>query len=457
MRVSSLGWLFGLCAFGVAAAPPIKTAFPRLAGVVYSAPHNYADPAVANQLARLDLVIVDFHASWGPEAARQAAVMDLKRRKPELIVLDYVMMERMSNKNRGVAPYRDKLDKETWWLYESGSAGDRVSPDENFFMTNYTSLAPADAAGQQWNQWFAERIYADSWDGVPALDGYFEDNMFWAPRENGDWDRDGDPDSRHDPEVQARHRMGHLGFHDRVSANWPTALRTGNVGDWGRPEARVPEYDQKLDGGLMEGYIGAWYSVERKGWDQLMASYRKVMGLLRPPKLGIFNVWADPSDYQTFRYGFASALMDDGYLALSDSTKTGGRGIYRPRVPWFDEYDLGGRRTTSWLGAAIDAPPTEPWQDGVYRRRFEHGMAIVNPKGNGARVVTVEPGYRRIPGTQAPEVNNGEPASAIALRDRDGILLVADPAAVPAGGAATSPTAAASVLSSPAYRHQSSK
>ena len=51
-------------------------------------------------------------------------------------------------------------------------------------------------------------------------------------------------------------------------------------------------------------------------------------------------------------------------------------------------------------------------------------MALVNPRGNGNRTVTVEPGYCRFQGnTQAPMVNNGNPATSFTLLDRDGILL----------------------------------
>jgi hypothetical protein len=60
----------------------------------------------------------------------------------------------------------------------------------------------------------------------------------------------------------------------------------------------------------------------------------------------------------------------------------------------------------------------------VYRRNFEHGTVLVNPKGNGAKTVTIEAGYHRFQGNQAPAVNNGQPVTSVTLADRDGIFLV---------------------------------
>ena len=139
----------------------------------------------------------------------------------------------------------------------------------------------------------------------------------------------------------------------------------------------------------------------------MMDRYRKVMALLAAPRLLIFNMKGNPTDYKTFRYGFASALMDNAYFDFSNGTSGP---LYKPGVIWFDEYDLAGTANTKWLGTAVDGPPTSPWQNGVYRRRFQNGMALVNPRGNGNRTVTIEPGYKRFLGNQARTINNGNPA-----------------------------------------------
>jgi hypothetical protein len=60
----------------------------------------------------------------------------------------------------------------------------------------------------------------------------------------------------------------------------------------------------------------------------------------------------------------------------------------------------------------------------VYRRRLQNGMVLVNPRGNGNRTVTIGSGYKRFKGKQDPVHNNGQVATTVVLRDRDGILLL---------------------------------
>ena len=105
----------------------------------------------------------------------------------------------------------------------------------------------------------------------------------------------------------------------------------------------------------------------------------------------------------------------------------------------FDEFDLTGQSDTSWLGKAISSPPDQPWSDGVYRRDFQNGVALVNPRGNGAVTITVESGFTRINGNQDRAVNNGQPAERINLADGDGIVLIRDSGVLPVPDAPPKP------------------
>jgi hypothetical protein len=111
------------------------------------------------------------------------------------------------------------------------------------------------------------------------------------------------------------------------------------------------------------------------------------------------------------RYGLASCLMDNGYYMFSSLAKD-----HEAQI-WFDEFDID-------LGRAIDPPQSDAWRSGVYMRRFEFGMALVNPKGNGTRTVQIPEGYQRFSGTQDPATNNGQPVDSVTLRERDGLILV---------------------------------
>ena len=118
------------------------------------------------------------------------------------------------------------------------------------------------------------------------------------------------------------------------------------------------------------------------------------MAAIAEPKLVAFHQNGSPTDYKALRYGLASCLLDDGYFAFTDDAK-GYSGVV-----WFDEYD-------AKLGQAVTPPATTAWQKGVYRRDFENGIALVNPRGNGPVEVTLEEDFRRLDGKQAPTVNNG--------------------------------------------------
>jgi hypothetical protein len=144
------------------------------------------------------------------------------------------------------------------------------------------------------------------------------------------------------------------------------------------------------------------------------------MATTAAPDYQIFEQDGSASDYQGMRYGLTSCLMDNAFYYFNVSGAGGGSAI-----TWFDEFDAS-------LGAATSSPPTTAWQNGVYRRDFQNGIALVNPKGNGPKTVTLETTYKHLSGTQAPSINNGQSVTTVTLNDRDGVILLrGTPQAVP--------------------------
>lgn len=441
-----------LVLFSVTAnAAYFKSDFPRLGGTKIGSPQDYHVPTTQAELAKLDYIVIDFFPNWGGgTTAQRAALQAIKALNPNIVIVDYVILESIYNTNTGVQFARDKLDAEQWWLYTTGVNPPKIDGGDNTSFTNLTNHVPVDTNGFRWNTWFPDRVFTDMWSNLPELDGVFTDNTFWAPRINGDWDRNGTTDSKDSPVVQADYRQGVATYYNTVRSRLNTMsppsvgsrLVVGNIGDWGRSNATTPEYLGMADGGLLERFIGETWSnegVDQNGvfngwgsWSLMMDAYRKVLTQITAEnKFLIFGMKGLPTDYKTFRYGFGSTLLDNGYFDFSDGS---GGSLYKPRVVWFDEYDLAGTGTTSWLGTAVDAPPTAVWQNGVYRRTFANGMVLVNPRGNGSRIVTIESGYTRFAGTQDPVTNNGQAATSITLADRDAILLVGAPPPPPPAG-----------------------
>ena len=405
--------------------------YPRLAGMLI-ANKNYAEREYKEALSRLDMVVFQFvgaHDAWSDQSMA-SILSDIKARNPDLVALQYVILNEQYLDSPAWPGVGRKLEAEKWWLYEKGGSGTIVAGESRtkFGETNYTRHGPRDRNGLNYAEWFAKWTGDVYFQNTPQWDGLYIDNFWLRPRHNGDWNRDGTTDQRRADNVVAWHQEGMANFVRAARSQLPGKLITGNIGEWGQANAQNEHYRDLLDGGFLEHFIGKSWSPEGKAydgsvnnwgsWDVMMQRYRRVVGRINNRSNLMFNQLGRPTDYQSFRYGFASCLMDDAHFSYSNPSRNYGT------VEWFDEFDLAGTSDTKWLGRPIDAPQLSAWKDGVYRRRFENGMVLVNPRGNGQRTVDVGEGYKRFVGGQAPGVNDGTTASRITLRDRDAIFLV---------------------------------
>jgi Hypothetical glycosyl hydrolase family 15 len=238
------------------------------------------------------------------------------------------------------------------------------------------------------------------------------DNVFLQPRVAGDWYRNGTVLQPSSSQAQAAIQAGYERWFSLAHQLMPGKYQLANVATWAQSGSVPSGYTNMTEGGLLEGMIGASWSIENwAGWRTMMNQYAAVMQSVNSPKLVIFNQYGSPTDYQSFRYGFASCLMNDGYYSFTNpaSGYTG--------VVWFDEYD-------AKLGQATSSPPTSAWQNGVWRRDFANGIALVNPKGNGAKTVQLGGTFVKIKGSQDAAVNSGQTVTSVTLQDRDGIILL---------------------------------
>jgi Hypothetical glycosyl hydrolase family 15 len=398
--------------------------YPRLAVSWINNNTEYSQPAVQAQLARADIAIILTWPGWGGTGI-EPVLKNIKAINPNILMLEYLKNNEIDGTKATNGPYGalfDKLGAMNWYLYPSGGSGNPVPSSWPGATTiNNTVFTPRDSNGDNWLSWFAKWAVATLYAPNPSYDGFSVDNVYTKARMSGDWNRNGGADSMNSPQAGQWQRQGYASFFATLHSLMPGKYQIGNIADWVQPNAILTEYQGNLDGGVMEGMIGQTWSIEAwGGWQTMMNGYRQAMAALGGPKLGIFAQAGDPRDYQAFRYGFTSALMDDAYYQFNSLSSYGGD------YPWFDEYNYQHK-----LGAAISSPPTKAWQNGVYRRDFTNGIALVNPKGNGARTVTLEANYTRLKGTQAPAINSGQTARTLTLQDRDGIILLGNQA-VPA-------------------------
>jgi len=410
--------LVGCLLFSVSARAIDSPDFPRLAGVNYSGPFDYNSSSYQQQLAKVNLSILTMYPGIKPGGLSMNEVINrIKAINPDTLVFFYVNSTELGSRSvLGDAwdDMRAKLDSMKWWLYPSQTSG---TPLTSTFGTQYQAINNSlntrrDSDGNNSVEWLTRYFVRTFANPNPSADGFFMDNVFWKPRTSGDWNIDGTTDSKDSSQTAAWLRAGFRRHVDLAKSLMPGKYQLANIADWGAPDAVYPELSGQFNGGLMEGTVGKSWSVETwGGWTKMMAWYRKSMAAVAAPKLVIFNQVGSPTDYQAMRYGLASCLMDDGYYNFTDPSK-GYHGVV-----WFDEFDAG-------LGQATGGPSLTAWQNGVYRRDFEKGIALVNPKGNGTVTVTLEADFRRLSGSQAPGVNNGQVTRSVTLKDRDGILLL---------------------------------
>jgi uncharacterized protein with LGFP repeats len=261
---------------------------------------------------------------------------------------------------------------------------------------------------------------------------------------------------------------GQKEFYSYLSTSWPGSQQLGNVGATyalaasnyysgtdptlnSQVLASTSPLSAAIQGGAIEHAIGKSFSIETYGGSVgLERWYQTALNNVNGSKLMILshgNVQANGSDPLTFssgvpatwsapwqgmRYGLAAALMNNGYYfpdngVYDEETTTNRR--------WFDEFDNAGR-SDGYLGNPVanstGNPQTTAWSNGVWMREFQGGVVLWNPKGNGARAVTVSglvspsghTGLKHILGTQDPAINNGRAVTSVTLQNRDGLILL---------------------------------
>jgi hypothetical protein len=447
VSAAALAFLFAVTLpFAAQAQTRTGPFFPRLGAYPIGNPHDYETEYFRANASKYPVLIVNQWPGWqGGRSMTMAQVMqDIRNRSTvgtKLFI--YVNNDAQPDPQTPIDAYYpvwQKLNAEHWWLYSTGTIGlpvrstfgngtYGVANNSNFTPLEANPTPPPPQQPQNWIRWKANFDYGFNVTGDPndatnsVVDGFFMDNVFWRPRVDGDWDRNGTTDSQNDPTVQGWLRDGYKSYFDYVRSIWrpgtPGAggLQIGNIADWGDPSATIGVLNQVLDGGVMEGLIGESWSVETQlGFDATMAWYRKMIDACRAPKLAIFghNNWAS-GNYQDMRYGLASTLMDDAYFYISGTT-----GYDPSKLLWFDEFNFNlgyptqPRQVAAWL-------PQGPV--GVWRRDFDNGIVLVNPKGNGPQTVALGGTFHKLTGTQDPVTNNGTTVTSVTLADRDGIIL----------------------------------
>jgi hypothetical protein len=440
--------------------------YPRLGTYMIGGAQKY-DSGYQTYAAKIHVNVIN--GAWpGWEASRgyskQTVISSIKAQsKINSRVIQYTLANgaNLVAANDANPIIASKVASMNWWLYVSGTSGTIALADSSDGYVNMTAAAPLDPttglAPYPWSaKYFNDMYHLGAYEpgsgtsAAPSLDGIMLDNVFWEPRVDGDWLRNGTTQLATNSTTQPNFRTGEKAWFDYLLSIWSSGIRMGNTADWfrGNGANSVLPFSSSgpMNAGLYEGAIGASYSVDTNiGSAQMQQQYQFQINNLAAPKYLIFshdNVTFTGSDnygpnWQAMRYGITAALMNNGYYyantngSLQDETAAN-------RL-WFDEYD-GGGLGVGYLGQplsnAAGAVQTVAWSNGVWKREFANGIVLWNPKGNGQQTISLSGlgNLKHFSGSQNPSLNNGATVTngSVTLQDRDGLILMRlTPVAIP--------------------------
>jgi hypothetical protein len=415
--LSGLLAVAALAQIHAAAAQSTSAPFPRLGGVLIagSVQSSFGTTNYQQLVAKTGVAVIGLYPGWSSGGfTMSSAAAAVKAINPNVKLLFYTNLMELEpgvgGSGSSYSPMWVVVNANNWFLrtaWPNGSVTDADgNPQQGINQTNNAYLA--------WRAvWTAANEFVTGWDGI------YLDNVFWQPRVSADYNQSGSSQSA--SAAGQNWRNGYATYVSLLKAALPPAGRLviGNTADWAN--GPIPGYNQMLDGGVMESLIGQSYSYETSSWAAMMNAYKIIMNATTAPGYQIFHQDGSTTDYQGMRYGLASCLLDNAYYYHSN-------GGADDTIPLYDEFNFNlgapaagpaGSATATYSNGGLTV-----YQNGVWRRDFVNGIALVNPKGNGSRTVTLETSYKHLSGTQDPAVNNGQTVTTVTLNDRDGVILL---------------------------------
>jgi hypothetical protein len=280
-------------------------------------------------------------------------------------------------------------------------------------------------------------LYSDGWDGVHSDNWLFTAigaRWFYGP------DLDTDRDGRRDDlsTVRPRHadNLAHVGR--LIRSYFPGKIVGGN-GAWFRassyPGSDPNAWRSTSNYTLIEHFDkfyetpGEAIAIARKwlefpdpqGQPRYLAVLQRALDCdgspirLAPGEEPSDALMLDPCVMKSMRWGLTLSLMAGAYYEIQAWPDHGTRW-------WYDEYDGGvGIRRRGYLGDALG--PARSLGERLYRRDFEHGIALHN-SGDEARSVELGGRFRMVRGTQNPGLNDGSLVSSVVVPSKDGVILL---------------------------------
>lgn len=356
-------------------------------------------------VARYQFVIMSLWAGMG-ESRLQATIKGIKAINPNIKLAQYVIAQEIADLVPGDPNYASwkAINDNDWWLRDAAGNRTQWTPLYKAYLINPTAWTAADDAGARWPQVKAKMDSNLLLGKMKGIDYVYLDG-FGEPLADADWKLDGTNQLRTNPEVASAFRKGIASYASELRRLNPGVKIIGNSAD-----VSSAEYSGQIEGVNRECLMGKRWSMETwAGWARMMDSYRSALKHTTGPHDVVFGACSPTADPALYRYGIASALMEDGYFLFSING-------YQ-NLPWFDESDAP-------LGTAAEAPPKAATSSGIWMRRYTNGVALVNPSKTTALSIDLGSGYMHLKGTIDPVVNNGLAERVVTLPPRSGLIMI---------------------------------
>jgi hypothetical protein len=380
----------------------------------------------ATMLSKYDIVILGMLPSQAEVGgAGYNCVVALKAAKPNIEVFQYTIITQTFHKSTHPAyeTLSDALDAMGGWAYDAATG---LKTKTNTVLSydawevNISDYAAADGSGFKPSEVVANWNYANITQPVygVGLTGVFRDNTWGAPGSTtsgltynsagtalaagkcGDYNLDSSNDSLGLVATTLRStspapsfRLGHARAAARERVLHPGAklianADSDNVQDatYGKSSLATPELTGVFNYAFLEGVNGKSYSFEsnRNIFADTMRRYETAeVNVIDGAILNTYVNTATQSlsrQLQHARYGLGIALLRDGWYCCAD------QGEEEPF--WFDEIDP----AIANIGEPIDPVQTAAYSDGVWQRRYQNGVVLVNPVANKGRAMQSVPG-----------------------------------------------------------------
>ncbi|MBP6859049.1 MAG: hypothetical protein KBC69_00280 [Candidatus Magasanikbacteria bacterium] len=354
------------------------------------------------ELAKWDLLILDMET----QVNSQAALRKIKELNPDIILLAYITPQEIkTDAATSYSMMRRKLVsgiEQNWYLTDIQN--NKISFWPGTWMLNVADTAPQ-INGIRFNQYLAQFVNREIFS-TGLWNGVFYDNAWkevkWIAGDRVDFNKDSVPDSDIDGHWQQGMRQLYQETRRLAGDRFIIMGNTNN-----------DAYKNDLNGAMLESFPNAG------SWKETMRLYVSNQQGGPLPRFMVINAntgnkGTETSNLKKVRFGLASTLMLDGYYSYDFGDQN------HNQTWWYDEYDV---ELGKPLGTALSLNNKPQFEEDVWRREYENGIALVNATAQ-SQDIDLGGEYEKLTGTQDKNINNGAIVSQLSLPAKDGVIML---------------------------------